>query len=106
MAGRETQADARGITAQAQSVCAVAEDLDAARRTWRDALDGAGEAFKLEDAADAFESVRDVWRDEFRVYHEVLEHWCTAARAAAAGYQTVDEYVAQQQQRIPHSRVM
>ncbi len=101
MEPRETQADGGGIGAQAQSVCAVAEDIDAARRDWRDDLDGAAAAFNLEGATKAFEDLRDVWEAEFRVYHEVLEHWCHAAKAAAAGYRSVDEYLAAQQRRIP-----
>ncbi len=101
MEPRETRVDAGGMATQAQSVCAVAEDVDVARRDWRDDLDGAGEAFKLGDATAAFEGVRDVWEDEFRVYHEVLEHWCNAVKAAAAGYQTVDDYLAAQQRHIP-----
>jgi hypothetical protein len=101
MEPRETQADAGGMGAQAQSVCAVADDIDAARRDWRDDLDDAAAAFKLEGTTTAFEDVRDVWEAEFRVYHEVLQHWCDAAKAASAGYQTVDEYLAAQQRRIP-----
>ncbi len=75
MEPRETHANAGGMGAQAQSVCAVAEDLDVARRDWRDDLDDAAAAFKLHDATKAFEDVRDVWEDEFRVYQEVLELW-------------------------------
>jgi hypothetical protein len=103
MEPRETQADTSGVTTQAQSVCEVAEDIDVARRDWRNALDGAAAAFKLREVTEAFEHVRDVWEDEFRVYHEVLEQWCTAVKAAAAGYQSVDEYEAAQYRRIPHS---
>ena len=101
-----TQADGQGITAQAQSVCEVAEDVEAARIAWRGALDGAAAAFKLEDATTAFEELRDVWEDEFRVYAEVLRQWCQAARAAAAGYQTVDAYEADRHQGVLHGRVM
>lgn len=95
-----TGVDSQGLAQQERTVCEIAEDLDTARRDWRNALDGAAEAFKLEDATTAFENVRDVWQDEFRVYHEVLKHWCDAVRAANAGYQTVDEYVAAQQRRV------
>ncbi|WP_117209638.1 hypothetical protein [Allorhizocola rhizosphaerae] len=101
MEPRETQADAGGMGAQAQSVCAVAEDVDVARRDWRYDLDDAAAAFKLEGATTAFRDVRDAWEAEFRVYHEVLAHWCQAAQAAAADYQGVDEYLAAQQRRIP-----
>jgi hypothetical protein len=101
MTPQETQADAGGMRAQARSVCAVAQDIDVARRDWRDDLDDAQSAFKLEDVTAAFVHLRDVWEDEFRVYHEVLEQWCNAATAAAAGYSNVDEYTAAQQRRIP-----
>ena len=106
MSWRGTEAQAQGINAQAQSVCAVSEDIEAARRAWRSALDGAAEAFKLEDATSAFENVREVWEDEFRVYAEVLQQWCKAAQAAAAGYQTVDAYEADRQASVMHGRVM
>lgn len=103
---RVTQADPGGMATQARSVCDVAEELDIARRSWRNELTDASDAFDLRAATAAFEEVRDVWQDEFRVYHEVLEHWCNAARAAAAGYTTVDEYVADQQHRIPQQHRM
>lgn len=95
-----TEVDSGAIDGQARSVCEIAEDIDTARRDWRDALDGVAAAFRLEDATSVLTDVRDVWEDEFRVYHEVLEHWCDAARAAAAGYDTVDAYVAEQQRRV------
>lgn len=106
MSWRGTEAHSPGIAAQAQSVCAVSEDIDDARRTWRNALDGASEAFKLEEATTAFEEVRDVWEKEFRVYAEVLRQWCQAAQAAAAGYQTVDEFEADRQRSVMHGRVL
>lgn len=106
MSWRGPEADSQGINAQAQSVCAVSDDVDEARRAWRNALGGAAEAFKLEDATTAFENVREVWEDEFRVYAEVLRQWCTAARAASAGYQTVDEFEADRQRGVMHGRVL
>jgi hypothetical protein len=83
-------------------VCDVAEDVRTASRAWRRALDDPQGAFQLQEAAEALIGVRDAWEEDFAVYSEVLAQWCQAARAAAAGYATVDEYVAAQTLRVRH----
>ncbi len=98
---QETMAQTTAITRQARPVCDIAEDIRVASRTWRQALDDPDSAFELEVAVGALTAVRDVWEEDFAVYREVLAQWCQAARAAAAGYATVDEYVAAQQRTIP-----
>ncbi len=102
---QETVAQTTAITRQARPVCDIAEDLRAAARTWQQALDDPAGVFELQEAADALIGVRDAWEEDFAVYSEVLAHWCQAARAAAAGYTTVDEYVAAQQRTIPRHHI-
>lgn len=82
------------ITTTGRSVCDIAEDLRVATRDWFRALDDLGAAFRLRDATEAVEAMRDAWHADFGVYRGVLDEWCQAAKAAAAGYQTVDEYLA------------
>ena len=97
---RETVAETTAITRQARPVCDVAEDLRTAAHTWRQALHDPEGVFALQEAAQALIGVRDAWEEDFAVYSEVLAQWCQAARAAAAGYQSVDEYVAAQTNRL------
>lgn len=99
---QETMAETAAITRQARPVCDIAEDVRTASRAWRQALDDPEGVFELQEAAEALIGVRDAWEEDFAVYSEVLEQWCQAARAAAAGYATVDEYVAANTLRARH----
>jgi hypothetical protein len=99
---QQTVVHTAAITRQARPVCDIAADIRAASQAWRQALADPAEALGLPDAASALIGVRDAWEDDFSVYREVLAQWCQAVQAAAAGYTTVDEYVATQQHAIPH----
>lgn len=83
------EVDPAGLTRNAASVCQIAEDLRLASSAWAGAVDAP--AF---DVAVSASTVREVWQAELKVYQEVLEQWCLATRAVAAGYKTVDAYVA------------
>ena len=99
---QETMAQTAAITRQARPVCDIAEDVRTADHTWQQALQDPEAVFGLQEAAEALIGVRDAWREDFAVYGEVLAQWCEAARAAAAGYATVDEYVAAHTMRVRH----
>jgi len=89
------------ISTTGTSVCDLAEDLRVATRDWFWALDDLAAAFRLQQATESVEAMRDAWHADFGVYRAVLDEWCVAAKAAAAGYQTVDEYLAAELNRVP-----
>jgi hypothetical protein len=89
-----TSVDPVTLAQQARTICQVAEDLRVAASAWQAKLTDPGAGLQLTTATSAVEDVREVWADDFAVYSEVLEQWCTAATAAAQGYATVDEYLA------------
>lgn len=83
-----------GIFAISDSVCEIAENLAIATREWSRELSDCGSAFGLRDAAGAVAAMRDAWHADFGVYRAVIEEWCLATKAAAAGFRTVNEYIA------------
>ena len=82
------------IATRGRAVCDIGEDVRSAVAAWYAALDGCDEAIALYGGAAAAETMRQAWRREFAVYIDVLEQWCTAAKAAAAGFASVDDYAA------------
>ncbi|GGO74985.1 hypothetical protein GCM10012289_48950 [Nonomuraea cavernae] len=82
------------VKGKAATVCDVADDLRGADKEWRRALASPEDEFGLRGPADAVIAVREAWAKEFEVYHEALEHWCLAARAAAENFTSVDDYIA------------
>ncbi|MEO3792915.1 hypothetical protein ABGB14_22100 [Nonomuraea sp. B10E15] len=86
-----------GIKKRAGVVCDTAEDLRVARREWKEKVDSPEPEFELGDPAAAVTGVREVWEKEFTVYREVLEKWCLATRASAAGFESVEDYLRSRQ---------
>ncbi|MFI7706701.1 hypothetical protein [Nonomuraea sp. NPDC049480] len=82
------------ITRKAGIICDAADDIRIARRDWKNALQSPEDQLKLTDPVAAVVAVREVWEKEFDVYREVLEQWCLATRASAAGFKSVDDYIA------------
>jgi hypothetical protein len=97
----ELAVEVAGLAGQARAICAIAEDLGVAAAKWRRALDSPVAAFASQEPTDALTGVRDAWDMDFRVYREVLERWCQAAQAAAAGYRSADDHVAQRLHVLP-----
>jgi hypothetical protein len=89
-------ARATQITATGRSVCDIAEDVRIAARDWHRGLENPGAALRMGGATEALEAMRDAWMADFGVYHDVLVLWCQAAKAAAAGFTSVDDYNAGQ----------
>jgi hypothetical protein len=90
-----------GIRQRAGVVCDTAEDLRIARRDWKRKVDSPETEFELDDPAAAVTDVREAWEKEFTVYREVLEKWCLATRASAAGFESVEDYL--ESRRTPSS---
>ncbi|MFC4108426.1 hypothetical protein [Micromonospora zhanjiangensis] len=90
----ETYAEPAHIRRTGGSVCDLAEELRAAAAGWERDLADPAATVQLTEATRAIEAMRTAWAADFRVYQAVLERWCVAAQAAAAGFTSVDEYVA------------
>lgn len=88
------------ITAKGRSVCDIAEDVRIAARDWNNGLADPGADVKLGGATEAVEAMRDAWMADFGVYHDVLVEWCNAAKAAAAGFTSVDDWTAAQLKHV------
>ncbi|NBE93385.1 hypothetical protein FE391_29770 [Nonomuraea sp. KC401] len=93
MSSPETLYAYNGIKKRAGAICDTAEDIRVARRDWKHEIDSPEAEFELHDPAAALAEVRDAWEKEFSVYHEVLERWCLATRASAAGFESIDDYL-------------
>ncbi|TDE57210.1 hypothetical protein E1295_08805 [Nonomuraea mesophila] len=93
MSSAETLYAYDGIKEGAGAICDTAEDLRVARRAWKQEIDTPEAEFELHDPAAALAEVREAWEKEFTVYREVLERWCLATRASAAGFESIEDFL-------------
>ena len=83
--------DPDAVAAGGRTACELAEDLRSARSSWDDATRDGGSACGMDLVQEAYTKMQDAWFDEVGVHVTILEQLCEALRAAASGYQDMEQ---------------